>query len=57
MEKDKLGNLSAELTALQEKKNEIRNREKAIALQSANTTYISITIAIIGVIKKNRHTE
>ena len=33
MEKDKLGNLSAELTALQEKKNEIRNREKAIAVQ------------------------
>lgn len=33
MDKAKLGNLDAELTTLQEKKNEIRNREKEIALQ------------------------
>ena len=33
MDKSKLGNLDAELTTLQEKKNEIRNREKEIALQ------------------------
>lgn len=33
MDKAKLGNLDAELTTLQEKRNEIRNREKEIALQ------------------------
>lgn len=33
MDKAKLGSLDAELTTLQEKKNEIRNREKEIALQ------------------------